>query len=161
MALVLKKIGNLETLAQGYTHEVEFDASELSGSTGSQTTAVQFPSGGALAGVIAKASIEVNELVTAAVTDGGSAVSDATIAFGDDGDDNGFVAEVNCFTGDTENQGYVNTGALLNGATATSHLVSACNIDSTGTGNGFGNAAKGKFKLLVAYYPTAGSGLTS
>ena len=43
MALVLKKIGNLETLAQGYTHEVEFDASELSASTGSQTTAVQFP----------------------------------------------------------------------------------------------------------------------
>tara|TARA_A200000159_G_C7125443_1_gene256587 strand:+ start:121 stop:603 length:483 start_codon:yes stop_codon:yes gene_type:complete len=160
MALVLKKIGNLETLAQGYTHEVEFDASELSASTGSQTTAVQFPSGSALAGVIAKASIEVKELVTAAVSTG-SAISDATIALGDDGDDNGFVAEVNCFTGDTDNQGYVNTGALLNGATSTSHLVSAVNIDSTGTGNGFGNASRGKFKLLVAYYPTAGSGLNS
>jgi pyruvoyl-dependent arginine decarboxylase (PvlArgDC) len=160
MALVLKKIGNLETLAQGYTHEVEFNASELSASTGSQTTAVQFPSGTALTGVISKASIQVLELVTAAVSTG-SAVSDATIAFGDDGDDNGFVAEVNCFTGDTNNQEYVNTGALLNGATATSHLVSVGNIDSNGTGNGFGNASKGKFKLLVAYYPTAGSGITS
>jgi hypothetical protein len=160
MALVLKKIGNLETLAQGYTHEVEFDASELSASAGSQTTAVQFPSGGALAGVISKASIEVKELVSASVSTG-SAISNATIAFGDDGDDNGFVAEVNCFTGDTNNLEYVNTGALLNGATATSHLVSACSIDSTGTDNGFGNATKGKFKLLVAYYPTAGSGLTS
>lgn len=159
MALVLKKIGNLETLAQGYTHEVEFEASELSASTGAQSTAVQFPSGSALAGVIAKASIEVKELVTAAVSTG-SAISDATISCGDD-DVDGFVAVTNCFTGDTENQGYVNTGALLNGATATSHLVSQFNVSSNGTGNGFGNAEKGKFKLLVAYYPTAGSGLTS
>ena len=159
MALVLKKIGNLETLAQGYTHEVEFNASELSASTGSQTTAVQFPSGTALTGVISKASIQVLELVTAAVSTG-SAVSDATISAGDD-DVDGFVAVANCFTGDTNNQEYVTTGALLNGATATSHLVSAGNIDSNGTGNGFGNASKGKFKLLVAYYPTAGSGITS
>lgn len=159
MALVLKKIGNLETLAQGYTHEVEFEASELSASTGAQSTAVQFPSGSALAGVIAKASIEVKELVTASVSTG-SAISDATISCGDD-DVDGFVAVTNCFTGDTENQGYVNTGALLNGATATSHLVSQFNVSSNGTGNGFGNAEKGKFKLLVAYYPTAGSGLTS
>ena len=159
MALVLKKIGNLETLAQGYTHEVEFEASELSASTGAQSTAVQFPSGSALAGVIAKASIEVKELVTAAVSTG-SAISDATISCGDD-DVDGFVAVTDCFTGDTENQGYVNTGALLNGATATSHLVSQFNVSSNGTGNGFGNAEKGKFKLLVAYYPTAGSGLTS
>jgi len=159
MALVLKKIGNLETLAQGYTHEVEFDASELSASTGAQSTAVQFPSGGALAGVIAKASIEVKELVTASVSTG-SAVSDAAISCGDD-DVDGFVAIVNCFTGDTNNLEYVNTGALLNGATATSHLVSAFNVSSNGTGNGFGNATRGKFKLLVAYYPTAGSGLTS
>jgi hypothetical protein len=159
MALVLKKIGNLETLAQGYTHEVEFDASELSASTGAQSTAVQFPSGSALAGVIAKASIEVKELVTASVSTG-SAVSDAAISCGDD-DVDGFVAIVNCFTGDTNNLEYVNTGALLNGATATSHLVSQFNVSSNGTGNGFGNATKGKFKLLVAYYPTAGSGLTS
>ena len=159
MALVLKKIGNLETLAQGYTHEVEFDASELSASTGAQSTAVQFPSGSALAGVIAKASIEVKELVTAAVSTG-SAISDAAISCGDD-DVDGFVAITDCFTGDTENQLYVNTGALLNGATATSHVVSQFNVSSNGTGNGFGNAEKGKFKLLVAYYPTAGSGLTS
>ena len=159
MALVLKKIGNLETLAQGYTHEVEFDASELSASTGAQSTAVQFPSGSALTGVIAKASIEVKELVTAAVSTG-SAISDAAISCGDD-DVDGFVAITDCFTGDTENQGYVNTGALLNGATATSHVVSQFNVSSNGTGNGFGNAEKGKFKLLVAYYPTAGSGLTS
>jgi len=159
MALVLKKIGNLETLAQGYTHEVEFEANELSASTGAQSTAVQFPSGSALAGVIAKASIEVKELVTAAVSTG-SAISDATISCGDD-DVDGFVAVTDCFTGDTENQGYVNTGALLNGATATSHVVSQFNVSSNGTGNGFGNAEKGKFKLLVAYYPTAGSGLTS
>ncbi len=159
MALVLKKIGNLETLAQGYTHEVEFEANELSASTGAQSTAVQFPSGSALAGVIAKASIEVKELVTAAVSTG-SAISNATISCGDD-DVDGFVALTDCFTGDTENQGYVNTGVLLNGATATSHVVSQFNVSSNGTGNGFGNAEKGKFKLLVAYYPTAGSGLTS
>ncbi len=159
MALVLKKIGNLETLAQGYTHEVEFDASELSASTGAQSTAVQFPSGSALAGVVAKASIEIHELVTASVSTG-SAVSDATISAGDD-DVDGFVAVSNCFTGDTNNIEYVNTGALLNGATATSHLVSQFNVSSNGTGNGFGNATKGKFKLLVAYYPTAGTAISS
>ena len=154
MAIELKKIGDIQTLALGYTHEASFDASELSASTGSQTTAVQVGES-AMAGVVAKAAIIVDELVTAAVSTG-SAVSDVTIALGDDGDDNGFVAEVNCFTGDTANLIYENTGALLNGATSTSHLVSAVNIDSNGTGNGFGNATKGKFRILVAYYPTAG-----
>ena len=154
MAIELKQIGDIQTLALGYTHEASFEASELSASTGSQTTAVQVGEA-AMAGVIAKAAIIVDELVTADVSTG-SAVSDATIALGDDGDDNGFVAEVNCFTGDTANLIYENTGALLNGATSTSHLVSAVNIDSNGTGNGFGNATKGKFRLLVAYYPTAG-----
>ena len=154
MAIELKQIGDIQTLALGYTHEASFEASELSASTGSQTTAVQVGEA-AMAGVIAKAAIIVDELVTAGVSTG-SAVSDATIALGDDGDDNGFVAEVNCFTGDTANLIYENTGALLNGATSTSHLVSAVNIDSNGTGNGFGNATKGKFRLLVAYYPTAG-----
>ena len=154
MAIELKKIGDIQTFAVGYTHEASFDASELSASTGSQTTAVQVGES-AMAGVVAKAAIIVDELVTADVSTG-SAVSDATIALGDDGDDNGFVAEVNCFTGDTANLIYENTGALLNGATSTSHHVSAVNIDSNGTGNGFGNATKGKFRILVAYYPTAG-----
>jgi hypothetical protein len=157
MALVLKKIGNLETLAQGYTHEVEFDASELSASTGAQSTAVQFPSGGALAGVIAKASLEIRELVTASVSTG-SAISDAAISVGDS-DVDAFVAIANCFTGDTNNLEYVNTGASLNGATSTSEVVSSLVVSSNGTGNGFGNATRGKFKLLVAYYPTAGSAL--
>ena len=154
MAIELKKIGDIQTLALGYTHEASFKASELSASTGSQTTAVQ-AGGSALAGVIAKAAIIVDELVTADVSTG-SAVSNATIALGDDGDDNGFVSEVNCFTGDTSGLIYENTGALLNGATATSHVVSAVNIDSNGTGNGFGNATKGKFRILLAYHPTAG-----
>ena len=154
MAIELKKIGDIQTLALGYTHEATFEASDLSASTGSQTTAVQV-GGAAMAGTITKAAIIVDELVSAAVTSG-SAISDATIALGDDGDDNGFVAEVNCFTGDTSNAIYQNTGALLNGATSSSHVVSAVNIDSTGTGNGFGNAAQGKFRILVAYYPTAG-----
>ena len=154
MAIELKKIGDIQTLALGYTHEASFKASELSTSTGSQTTAVQ-AGGSALAGVIAKAAIIVDELVTKDVSTG-SDVSDATIALGDDGDDNGFVSEVNCFTGDTAGLIYENTGALLNGATATSHVVSAVNIDSNGTGNGFGNATKGKFRILLAYYPTAG-----
>jgi hypothetical protein len=157
MALVLKKIGNLETLAQGYTHEVEFDASELSASTGAQSTAVQFPSGGALAWVIAKASLEIRELVTASVSTG-SAISDAAISVGDS-DVDAFVAIANCFTGDTNNLEYVNTGASLNGATSTSEVVSSLVVSSNGTGNGFGNATRGKFKLLVAYYPTAGSAL--
>jgi hypothetical protein len=156
MAIELKKIGDIPTLSLGYTHEVSFDASELSASTGSQTTAVQV-GGSAMAGLILNAAIIVEELVTASVSTG-SAISDATISFGDDGDDDGFVAAVNCFTGDDASEGsiFANTGALIAGAATYGHVVSSVVIDSTGTGNGFGNASKGKFKLLVAYYPTAG-----
>ena len=156
MAIELRKIGNIETKALGYTHEASFDASELSASTGSQTTAVQVGSS-AMAGLITQAAIIVDELVTADVSTG-SAISDATISFGDDGDDDGFVAAINCFTGDTASEGsiFANTGALIAGAATYGHVVSSVVIDSTGTGNGFGNASKGKFRLLVAYYPTAG-----
>ena len=54
MAIELKKIGDIPTLSLGYTHEVSFDASELSASTGSQTTAVQV-GGSAMAGLILNA----------------------------------------------------------------------------------------------------------
>ena len=154
MAIALKKIGDIQTLALGYTHEATFESSDLSTSTGAQATDVTL-GGSQLAGVITKAAIIVDELVSADVSTG-SAVSDATIALGDDGDADGFVDEVDCFTGDSVNQVYQNSGVLLNGATASGHLVSAVDVTSNGTGNGFGNATKGKFRILLAYYPTAG-----
>ena len=157
MAIALKKIGDIQTLALGYTHEATFTSADLSGSTGAQATDVTL-GGSQLAGLIRKAAIVVDELVTADVTDGGSAVSDATITLGDDGDPNGFVIEVNCFTGDTasENAIFQNNGVLLNGSTSSEHIVTAVDVTSNGTGNGFGNAAKGKFRIFLEYYPTAG-----
>jgi len=153
MAIALTKIGNNETKALGYTHEARFKASELSASTGAQTTEVQV-GGASLAGTVGKVALIVDELVTAAVTDGGTAISDATIALGDDGDPNGFVVEADVFSDSGNvNKIFANNGALTQ---AGNHLVTVLNVQSNGTGSGLGDAEKGKFRLLVEYYPTAG-----
>ena len=153
MAIALKKIGDIQTLALGYTHEASFEASDLSASTGAQDTEVQ-AGGASLAGTVGKVALIVDELVTAAVTDGGTAISDATIALGDDGDPNGFVVEADVFSDSgNANKIFANNGALTQ---AGNHLVTVLNVQSNGTGSGLGDAEKGKFRLLVEYYPTAG-----
>lgn len=153
MAIALKKIGDIQTLALGYTHEASFEASDLSASTGAQDTEVQ-AGGSSLAGTVGKVALIVDELVTAAVTDGGTAISDATIALGDDGDPNGFVVEADVFSDSgNANKIFANNGALTQ---AGNHLVTVLNVQSNGTGSGLGDAEKGKFRLLVEYYPTAG-----
>ena len=70
MAIDLKKIGDIQTLSLGYTHEATVDASVFSGSTGAQALAFNV-AGAGLAGTVGKCAIIVDQLVTAAVTDGG------------------------------------------------------------------------------------------
>ena len=156
MAIALNKNEDIQTLALGYNYSAPFEAGDLSTSTGAQANNVTL-GGSELAGTVVRAALVVDQLVTAAVGTG-SAVSDATIALGDNGDADGFVDEIDCFTGDsTENYIFANNGVLLNAATSSRHVVSAVDVTSNGTGNGFGNASKGKFRIFLEYYPTAGT----
>lgn len=154
MAITLNSIGSVSTRALGYTHEATFESSAFSGTTGAQ--ALEITLGGAsLAGSVMKCALIVDELVTAAVTDGGAAITDATLAVGDDGDANGMIVEADVFS-DSGSLGFIfaNNGAL---SVIGGHVVTVLNITSNGTGSGVGDADKGKFRLLVEYYPTAGA----
>ena len=153
MAIELKKVQNIETLALGFNYVAGVDLTTDLGSTAGSATAVDIQVGGAaMAGGVYGAAVIVDELVTAEVTDGGSAITDATIALGDDGDADGFVDEVDVFS-DSGNLGkiFTNNGALLG-----LHLVSAVDLTYNFTGNAPDDAAKGKIRILFKYHPTAG-----
>jgi len=159
MAIELKKVQNIQTLALGFNYEASVDLTTDLGSTAGSATAVDIQVGGAaMAGTVTDAAIIVDELVTAAVTDGGSAISDATIALGDDGDPNGFVVETDVFS-DSGNLGKIfrTNGALTQ---AGNHLVSAVDLVYNFTGNAPDDSAKGKIRILFSYYPTAGEGFS-
>tara|TARA_R100001440_G_scaffold34693_2_gene53668 strand:+ start:6820 stop:7281 length:462 start_codon:yes stop_codon:yes gene_type:complete len=148
MAIELKKVQNIETLALGFNYEASIDLSTL-GTTAGSATAVDIQVGGAaMAGGIFGAAIIVDELVV------GTSITDATIAIGDDGDADGFVDEVDVFN-DSGNLGkiFANTGAL---SVVGFHLVSAVDLTYNFTGEGPDVATEGKIRLLMKYYPTAG-----
>tara|TARA_R110001599_G_scaffold82893_6_gene222953 strand:+ start:243 stop:704 length:462 start_codon:yes stop_codon:yes gene_type:complete len=149
MAIELKRVRNIETLALGFNYEANIDLSTL-GTTAGSATAVDIQVGeAAMAGGIFGAAIIVDELVV------GTSITDATIAIGDDGDADGFVDEVDVFS-DSGNLGkmFANTGAL---SVAGFHLASAVDLTYNFTGEGPDVATSGKIRLLVKYYPTAGS----
>ena len=148
MAIELKKVQNVETLALGFNYEASIDLSTL-GTTAGSATAVDIQVGeAAMAGGIFGAAIIVDELVV------GTSITDATIAIGDDGDADGFVDEVDVFN-DSGNLGkiFANTGAL---SVVGFHLVSAVDLTYNFTGEGPDVATEGKIRLLMKYYPTAG-----
>jgi hypothetical protein len=148
MAIELKKVQNVETLALGFNYEASIDLSTL-GTTAGSATAVDIQVGGAaMAGGVFGAAIIVDELVV------GTSITDATIAIGDDGDADGFVDEVDVFS-DSGNLGkiFANTGAL---SVVGFHLVSAVDLTYNFTGEGPDVATEGKIRLLMKYYPTAG-----
>ena len=148
MAIELKKVQNIETLALGFNYEASIDLSTL-GTTAGSATAVDIQVGGAaMAGGIFGAAIIVDELVV------GTSITDATIAIGDDGDADGFVDEVDVFN-DSGNLGkiFANTGAL---SVVGFHLVSAVDLTYNFTGEGPDVATEGKIRLVMKYYPTAG-----
>ena len=163
MAIELKKVGDIQTLALGFTHEATVDLTSDLGSTAGSATAVDIQVGGAaMAGLVADAALVVDELVTAEVTDGGSAITDATIALGDNGDADGFVDEVDVFS-DSNNLGKIfrASGVLLNAATSSGHVVSAVDLTYNFTGNAPDDAAKGKIRILFKYFPTAGESFSN
>jgi len=148
MAIELKKVQNVETLALGFNYEASIDLSTL-GTTAGSATAVDIQVGGAaMAGGVFGAAIIVDELVV------GTSITDATIAIGDDGDADGFVDEVDVFN-DSGNLGkiFAYTGAL---SVVGFHLVSAVDLTYNFTGEGPDVATEGKIRLLMKYYPTAG-----
>ena len=148
MAIELKKVQNVETLALGFNYEASIDLSTL-GTTAGSATAVDIQVGGAaMAGGVFGAAIIVDELVV------GTSITDATIAIGDDGDADGFVDEVDVFS-DSGNLGkiFANTGAL---SVVGFHLVSAVDLTYNFTGEGPDVATERKIRLLMKYYPTAG-----
>lgn len=148
MAIELKKVQNIETLALGFNYEASIDLSTLGTAAGS-ATAVDIQVGeAAMAGGIFGAAIIVDELVV------GPSITDATIAIGDDGDADGFVDEVDVFS-DSGNLGkmFANTGAL---SVTGFHLASAVDLTFNFTGEGPDVATAGKIRLLIKYYPTAG-----
>ena len=153
MAIELKKVQNVETLALGFNYEASIDLSTL-GTTAGSATAVDIQVGGAaMAGGVFGAAIIVDELVV------GTSITDATIAIGDDGDADGFVDEVDVFS-DSGNLGKIfrTNGALTQ---AGSHLVSAVDLTYNFTGNAPNDAAKGKIRILFNYYPTAGEAFSN
>ena len=155
MAIELKKVQNIQTLALGFNYEASVDLTTDLGSTAGGATAVDIQVGGAaMAGTVTDAANIDDELETAAVTDGGAAISDATIALGDDGDANGFVVEADVFS-DSGNLGKIlrTNGALTQ---AGNHLVSAVDLTYNFTGNAPNDSEKGKIRILFNYYPTAG-----
>jgi hypothetical protein len=160
MAIELKKVQSIQTLALGFNYEAVVDLTADLGATAGSATAVDIQVGGAaMAGTVTDAAVIVDEYVTAAVTDGGSAITDATIALGDDGDANGFVVETDVFS-DSGNIGKIfrTNGALTQ---AGNHLVSAVDLTYNFTGNAPNDAAKGKIRILFNYYPTAGASFSS
>ena len=160
MAIELKKVSDIQTLALGFNYEASVDLTTDLGATAGSATAVDIQVGGAaMAGTVTDAAVIVDEFVTAEVTDGGSAISDATIALGDDGDPDGFVDEVDVFS-DSGNLGKIfrTNGALTQ---AGSHLVSAVDLTYNFTGNAPNDAAKGKIRILFNYYPTAGESFSN
>jgi hypothetical protein len=75
MAIELKKVGDIQTLALGFNYEASVDLTTDLGSTAGSATAVDIQVGGAaMAGLVADAAVVVDEFVTAEVTDGGSAI---------------------------------------------------------------------------------------
>ena len=148
MAIELKKVRNIETLALGFNYEASIDLSTL-GTTAGSATAVDIQVGeAAMAGGIFGAAIIVDELVV------GTSITDAVIAIGDNDDPDGFVDDVDVFS-DSGNLGkiFANTGAL---AVAGFHLASAVDLTYNFTGEGPDVATSGKIRLLMKYYPTAG-----
>ena len=149
MAIQLKNIRNLATLALGFNYEASIDIADLGSTAGSATAVDVEVASAAMAGTITDSAIIVDQLVV------GPSISDATIAFGDDGDANGFVVEADVFS-DSGNLGKIfrNNGAV---SQVGNHLVSAVDLTYNFTGAAPSVATSGKIRLLVSYFPTAGA----
>jgi len=150
--LALKKIGDIQTLALGYTHEATIDIAADVPTGG----VLNVTSGGSqLAGKIGKASIVVDEQVPATSTSG-TTYTGYTVIVGDDGDTDGLIASAELCVGQTP----VEVGTILTNTGDDVYLAPAIdNLDITFTSAGEADEALadgGKIRVLLEYYPTAG-----
>lgn len=150
--LALKKVGDIQTLALGYTHEASIDiAADVPTGGVLNVTA----GGSQLAGKIGKASIIVDETVPAASTSG-TTYTGYTVIMGDDGDTDGLIASAQLCEGQTP----VAEGTILTNTGDDVYLAPAIdNLDITFTSAGEADealASGGKVRVLIEYYPTAG-----
>ena len=75
MAIELKKVQSIQTLALGFNYEAVVDLTADLGATAGSATAVDIQVGGAaMAGTVTDAAVIVDEYVTAAVTEFSSRV---------------------------------------------------------------------------------------
>lgn len=150
--LALKKIGDIQTLALGYTHEASIDIAADVPTGG----VLNVTSGGSqLAGKIGKASIVVDNQVPATSTSG-TTYSAYAVIMGDDGDTDGLIASAELAVGQTP----VAEGTILTNTGDDVYFAAAIdNLDITFTSAGEADealAAGGKIRVLLEYYPTAG-----
>lgn len=152
MAIQLKKVSNIETLALGFNYEGEIDIKNDVPTGGS--VECQFNSA-SLAGKIGKAAIIVDQQVPAD-NSGSTDYTGYTVQLGDAGDPDGLVAAAEICAGGSSPKAngtiLVNTGADTFGhvvADVTALFVSATELDEA-------LALGGKVRVLVEYYPTAG-----
>jgi len=150
--LALKKIGDIQTLALGYTHEASIDIAADVPNGGVLNVNV---GGSELAGKIGKASVVVDKTVPATSTSG-TTYTGYTIIMGDNGDTNGLIAAAQLCEGQTP----VAEGTILTNTGDDVYLAPAIdNLDITFTSAGEANEALangGKVRVLIEYYPTAG-----
>ena len=131
MAIELKKVGDIQTLALGFNYEASVDLTTDLGSTAGSATAVDIQVGGAaMAGLVADAAVVVDEV--------------------DVFSDSGNLGKI-----------FRANGVLLNAATSSGHVVSAVDLTYNFTGNAPDDAAKGKIRILFKYYPTAGEAFSN
>jgi len=150
--LALKKIGDIQTLALGYTHEASIDIAADVPTGGVLNATV---GGSELAGKIGKASVVVDKTVPATSTSG-TTYTGYTIIMGDDGDPDGLVVSAQLCEGQTP----VAEGTILTNTGDDVYLVAAIdNLNITFTSAGEANEALangGKVRVFIEYYPTAG-----
>jgi len=152
MAIQLKKVSNLETLALGFNYEGSIDiASDVP--TGGLVD-IQFNSA-ELVGKVGKVALVVDQHVPAD-NSGATDYTSYTVTVGDTVDADGFIASAElCPAGTEVALGTIltNTGDDGFGGTATTN-VGATFLSATETDEALATA--GKVRVFFEYYPTAG-----
>ena len=151
MAIQLKKVSNLETLALGFNYEGSIDiASDVP--TGGAVD-IQFNSA-ELIGTVGKAALVVDQHVPAD-NSGSTDYTSYKVQVGDTADPNGQIADVELCPAGTEaalGTIFTNTGDDLFGTAVTNVGATFVSLNETDEAL----ATAGKVRVFFEYYPTAG-----
>ena len=151
MAIQLKKVSNLETLALGFNYEGSIDI-KTDVPTGGAVD-IQFNSA-ELIGTVGKAALVVDQHVPADNT-GSTDYTSYKVQVGDTADPNGQIADVELCPAGTEaalGTIFTNTGDDLFGTAVTNVGATFVSLNETDEAL----ATAGKVRVFFEYYPTAG-----